>query len=134
MESILGERNVSNISLEEFDGEHRFAMRQLYGKLFNPCSEPRTAKILETNLLKFATGQDTIEAEIKGKQQRLHFRNCSKITVLANRFPKVKDSTTAFKERRLFIKFPNEFTGKNCKQNYRDWETDRKSTRLNSSH
>lgn len=111
METILGEKNISGIGLEELDGAHRFALKQLYGKLFNPCSEPTTNKILQTPLLKKATGQDTIEAEIKGKQQRLAFRNYAKITVLANKFPKVTDQTTAFRERRLFIKFPNEFTG-----------------------
>jgi P4 family phage/plasmid primase-like protien len=117
MEAILGEKNVSGIGLEEFDGNHRFALKQLYGKLFNPCSEPTTNRALQTSLLKKATGQDTIEAEIKGKQGRLSFRNYAKITVLANRFPKVNDQTTAFKERRLFIKFPNEFTGKDQIQN-----------------
>jgi putative DNA primase/helicase len=117
METILGENNISSVGLEEFDGNHRFALRQLYGKLFNPCSEPPTNKILQTPLLKKATGQDTIEAEIKGKQGRLQFRNYAKITVLANKFPKVTDNSTAFRERRLFIKFPNEFTGKNQVQN-----------------
>jgi P4 family phage/plasmid primase-like protien len=127
MEEILGENNVSSVGLEEFDGNHRFALRQLYGKLFNPCSEPTTNKVLQTPLLKKATGQDTIEAEIKGKQTRLTFRNCAKITVMANRFPKINDNTTAFRERRLFIKFPNEFTGKNQIQNIeQNWLDDPK--------
>jgi len=127
MEAILGENNVSGVGLEEFDGNHRFALRQLYGKLFNPCSEPTTNKVLQTPLLKKATGQDTIEAEIKGKQSRISFRNCSKITVMANRFPKINDNTTAFRERRLFIKFPNEFTGKNQIQNIeQNWLNDPK--------
>lgn len=117
IEAILGENNISGIALEELDGNHRFALKQLYGKLFNPCSEPTTTKTLQTPLLKKATGQDTIEAEIKGKQARLTFRNYAKITVLANKFPKVNDQTTAFKERRLFVKFPFEFTGKNQIQN-----------------
>jgi putative DNA primase/helicase len=112
MEGILGPDNVSSVGLEEFDGSHRFAMRHLYGKLFNPCSEPTTNRILQTPLLKKATGQDTISAECKGKDKRIEFRNVAKITVLANKFPKVNDSTTAFTERRLFVKFPYEFIGK----------------------
>ena len=125
MEAILGEENVSSIGLEEFDGNHRFALRQLHGKLFNPCSEPPTNRILQTPLLKKATGQDTIEAEIKCKQKRLKFRNCAKITVIANKFPKNNDTSTAFKERRLFIKFPNEFIGSNQIQNLEDnWLND----------
>ena len=134
IEAILGEKNISGIGLEEFDGNHRFALKQLYGKLFNPCSEPTANKELPTNLLKKATGQDTIEAEIKGKQKRLSFRNYSKITVLANKFPKVRDQTTAFKERRLFIKFPNEFVGEKQIQNIEDkWlkTNDEKSGILN---
>jgi putative DNA primase/helicase len=117
MEAILGEKNVSSLGLEEFDGNHRFAMERLYGKLFNPCSEPTTNRILQTALLKKATGQDLIEAEIKGKQKRVKFRNCAKITIIANKFPKVRDSTTAFRERRLFVKFPFEFIGKDCVTN-----------------
>lgn len=113
IEGILGNSNVSNVGLEEFDGTHRFSMHQLYGKLVNFCSEPKTNRELQTSLLKYATGQDTIEAELKCKQKRLSFKNCAKITVLANKFPKINDQTTAFKERRLFLKFPNEFTGSN---------------------
>jgi P4 family phage/plasmid primase-like protien len=116
MEAILGEDNISSVGLEELDGSHRFALRQLYGSLFNPCSEPAINKILQTPLLKKATGQDTIDAEIKGKQKRLKFRNYAKITVIANRFPRVQDTTVAFKERRLFIKFPNEYLDSNGTQ------------------
>lgn len=125
MESILGLANVSSVGLEEFDGNHRFAMALLHNKLFNPCSEPTTNRILQTALLKKATGQDLIEAEIKKVQKRVKFRNCAKITVIANKFPKVRDTTTAFKERRIFIKFPNEFTGSDCIPNIeRNWLDD----------
>jgi putative DNA primase/helicase len=117
MEGVLGSDMVSGVGLEELDGNHRFVMRQLYGKLFNPCSEPTTNRVLQTALLKKATGQDTISAECKGKDKRIDFRNSAKITVLANKFPRVHDETTAFRERRLFIKFPNEFIGKDQIQN-----------------
>ena len=116
MEGVLGEDNFSSVGLEEFDGTHRFALKQLYGSLFNACSEPTTNKLLQTPLLKKATGQDTIDAEIKGKQKRIKFRNCAKITVLANKFPRISDTTTAFKQRRLFIKFPNEYLDTNGTQ------------------
>lgn len=112
IEGILGTANTANVGLEEFDGSHRFALVNLYGKLVNFCSEPKTNRELQTNLLKYATGQDTIEAEIKNRQNRLSFKNTAKITVLANKFPKCNDQTTAFKERRLFLKFPNQFIGK----------------------
>ena len=57
MEAILGKDNISGVGLEEFDGNHRFAIKQLYGKLFNPCSEPSTKKALQTNLLKKPQGK-----------------------------------------------------------------------------
>jgi hypothetical protein len=42
--------------------------------------------------------------------------------VLANKFPRVNDQTVAFKERRLFLNFPNEFTGTNVIPNIeRNW-------------
>jgi putative DNA primase/helicase len=115
MEGILGEDNVSGVGLEEFDSKHRFAMANLYGSLFNPCNEPEIGykKVLQTNLLKKATGQDTIDGEIKNKQKRIKFRNRAKITVIANRFPKVEDNTIAFRDRRLFITFPHEYIKEN---------------------
>jgi P4 family phage/plasmid primase-like protien len=119
IEGIIGKDNVAGVGLEEFDGAHRFALRQLYGKLFNPCSEPITStkKALRTELLKKATGQDSISAECKGSDKRINFTNTAKITILANKFPTVKDDTIAFKERRLIIKFPNEFIGEKQIQN-----------------
>lgn len=114
IEGIIGKDNVAGVGLEEFDGNHRFALRQLYGKLFNPCSEPITSskKALRTELLKKATGQDSIKAECKGTDKRIDFTNTAKITILANKFPTVKDNTTAFKDRRIIVNFPHEFTGK----------------------
>lgn len=135
LETLLGYSNVSHVGLEEFDGNHRFGLIQLHGKLFNPCSEPQTNKILQTNLLKYATGQDTIEAELKGSNKRLAFTNCAKITVLANKFPRVNDQTIAFKERRLFLNFPNQFLGKevtaNIEKNWLQGEHDERSGILN---
>jgi len=112
MEGILGLENCSGVGLEEFDGTHRFALYQLWGSLFNTCSEPSTNKILQTPLLKKVTGQDTIDAERKGKQKRLKFRNVAKMTVIGNKFPKVADNTLAFQDRMMFIKFPGAFLGK----------------------
>lgn len=123
MTAILGADNVSNLGLEEFDGRHQFSIANLYGKLANFSSEPKAKNSkgepleLPTNLLKFATGQDDIEAEIKNKQKRLKFTNAAKITILANKFPRITDNTDAFKERRLFLEFPYQFVGKDQIQN-----------------
>ena len=40
------------------------------------------------------------------------FRNIAKPFVLGNEFPKVTDTSLAFEDRTLILKFPNEFRGK----------------------
>jgi P4 family phage/plasmid primase-like protien len=112
VEAIVGTANCSYLELGEFDGEHRFSLPQLYGKLVNISSEPFTCSTLQTPLLKKITGEDMLDAEVKGKQKRLTFRNIAKPFVLGNEFPKVTDASLAFEDRTLIIKFPNEFRGK----------------------
>jgi P4 family phage/plasmid primase-like protien len=122
LEAIIGKQNCSYLELEEFDGEHRFATAQLYGKMMNVSSEPSTVNVLQTPLLKKITGEDTLDAEVKGKQKRLSFSNIAKPFVLGNQFPKVSDSSLAFEDRTLILKFPNTFTGKNQIDNIeRSW-------------
>lgn len=109
IQTVIGLDNCSEVGLEEFDGQHRFALYQLYGKLFNSCSEPTTNKVLQTSIIKKVTGQDVISAERKGSDKRLDFTNTAKMTVSANKFPKVNDTSTAFIERRLFLTWANQF-------------------------
>jgi len=113
LQAILGKDHCSNLSLEEFDGNHRFAMARLYGKTINVSSEPRTDKDLQTSLLKKVCGEDYIDAEEKNKQKTLNFMNTAKCFILGNKFPKVNDNTLAFWERAITLKFPSNFTGDN---------------------
>jgi hypothetical protein len=46
----------------EFDGEHRFFLPQLYGKLVNVSIEPSTLSVLQTLVLKKITGEDKLGA------------------------------------------------------------------------
>ena len=125
LEAIVGVENCSYLQLEEFDGEHRFAVAALYGKMVNVSSEPSTVAVLQTPLLKKITGEDTLDAEVKGKQKRLSFRNVAKPFVLGNEFPRVSDTSLAFEDRTLILKFPNTFTGKNQVDNIeRTWLED----------
>jgi P4 family phage/plasmid primase-like protien len=122
LEAIVGVENCSYLQLEEFDGEHRFAVASLYGKMVNVSSEPSTVAMLQTPLLKKITGEDTLDAEVKGKQKRLSFRNVAKAFVLGNEFPRVSDTSLAFEDRTLILKFPNSFVGKNQIDNIeRSW-------------
>jgi P4 family phage/plasmid primase-like protien len=125
LEAIVGVENCSYLQLEEFDGEHRFAVAALYGKMVNVSSEPSTVTALQTPLLKKITGEDTLDAEVKGKQKRLSFRNVAKPFVLGNEFPRVSDTSLAFEDRTLILKFPNSFVGKNQVDNIeRSWLED----------
>jgi P4 family phage/plasmid primase-like protien len=121
LQAILGKDHCSNLSLEEFDGNHRFAMARLYGKMMNVSSEPRTDKDLQTSLLKKVCGEDYIDAEEKNKQKTLNFMNTAKPFILGNKFPKVNDNTMAFWERAITLKFPSSFVG--AKQIPTIWNT-----------
>lgn len=116
MQTILGEENYSSVSIDEFDGKHRFAVFNLHDSLFNICSEPRTDRILSIEMLQMLTGQDSIDAERKGVQERFKFKNGAKITVMGNKFPNIDRPTDAFWDRLKLCKFPNRFVGADQKQ------------------
>jgi putative DNA primase/helicase len=126
LQAILGKDHCSNLSLEEFDGNHRFAMARLYGKMINVSSEPRTDKDLQTSLLKKACGEDYIDAEEKNKQKTLNFMNTAKPFILGNKYPKVNDNTLAFWERVQMMKFISTFTdpAKNIPTIWNTWIND----------
>jgi phage/plasmid-associated DNA primase len=70
LEHILSKDNVSNLNLSDFRESRRFSLCQLYGKLLNVSSEPPLSKYgLQTNVLKMISGEDTIHAELKGKNK-----------------------------------------------------------------
>jgi P4 family phage/plasmid primase-like protien len=112
MKGILGIKNCSGVGLEELDGNHRFALHRLKGKLYNPCSEPTTNRIFRTEIFQKITGGDLLSAERKGVQKTTEFTNYAKITVIGNKFPKIHNPTTAFKDRIMFVKFPFYFSEK----------------------
>lgn len=130
IEKIIGEENTEHIPIQALNGERNFAESQLYGKLINISSEPTTKKELETPLFKKLTGNDYISAEVKCKQKRIGFRNVAKFYILGNKYPRVRDNTTAFKERIIVIKWESQFIeGKNQIQNIENnWLRDQEET------
>jgi len=110
----LGQHNCCNLNLSEFKESRRFSLCQLYGKLLNVSSEPQLSEYgLQTNVLKLISGEDTIYAELKGKNRRLQFKNVAKPIILGNRFPKVEDNSLGWWDRIVVLNFPNEFFGDN---------------------
>ena len=134
IQGMIGKNNVSNIGLEELDGAHRFALAQLFGKLYNSSSEPTTNKVFRTEIFQKISGSDTIKAERKNANDRIEFTNCAKLTIIGNKFPKISNPTVAFKDRMMFVKFPNFFSDKDRIPNLENvWlnDSEQKSALLN---
>jgi len=110
VQGILGVDNVSNIRIDYLGGGHRFAATNLYGKLMNVSSEPSTRWPLQTELLKQLTGEDWLDGEVKGKQNPIRFQPFAKHFVLANKLPKVNDTSIGWWDRVLLIEFTQTFT------------------------
>jgi len=114
LEFILGPENTSHLNLGEFKENRRFSLCQLYGKLLNVSSEPESKYPISTNILKAVSGENTIHAELKGRNKRLKFTNKAKPIIVGNSFPKVTDTSKGFWERVETLKFTKSFIGKNC--------------------
>ena len=104
-QGLVGRENFSSIGLEELDGNHRFSLNRLYGKVYNTSSEPTTNKVFRTEIFQRLSGSDPIDSERKGKDERLTFFNLAKLTIIGNTFPKIHNPTVAFKDRMMFVKF-----------------------------
>jgi putative DNA primase/helicase len=113
IQNILGTENYSNIPIDDLDGKNRFAIYGLKHSLMNFSGEPRTNRTLSIELIQSLTGEDTMEAELKGVQERFKMKNEAKLTIMGNSFPQIHNPTEAFWERVLILTFPNQFTGSN---------------------
>jgi P4 family phage/plasmid primase-like protien len=111
LQALLGIDHCEHVTLEELNGEYRFAPVRLYGKLANFSTEPISKQALNTSLIKKITGQSWIDGEVKNKQNPIKFMNIAKLWVLGNKFPKIEDMTLAFWDRLLLIMFEATFTG-----------------------
>lgn len=108
IQGILGADNVHSFRLEYLD--ERFALKDFYGKLYAVSSEPASNRIFRTETFQKLTGGDRIEAEFKGKNEKVSFPNCAKITIIGNKFSRVDNPTDAFKDRMMFVKFTRFFS------------------------
>ena len=99
IKGLVGLKNVSTVGLEQLDGTQRFILKDLYGKLYNSSSEPLSNKVFQTELFQKITGADVINAEFKNRNEPVEFVNCSKVTIIGNKFPRIRSPTQAFKDR-----------------------------------
>jgi len=116
LRELVGAENVAGVPLNQLDGNYRFSIARLFGKLLNIIAEPETKAALQTPTLKAAIGGDLIFGEKKGIQETFKFTNFAKFMIYANRVPPIDDASFAFWERILVIDFPFTFTGDNAKK------------------
>ena len=109
IKGLLGSDNYSTVGLERLDGTQRFVLKDLYGKLYNSSSEPVSNKIFQTEIFQKITGSDAIDAEFKNANKEKRYVNAAKLTVIGNKFPRINNPTTAFKDRMMFTKFSHHF-------------------------
>lgn len=100
---LVGKDNATHVSLAEINV--RFSLKEFYGKIYHSSSEPPTHKPFRTETFQRLTGGDMIDAEFKGKNERVKFVNRAKMTIIGNNFPKILNPTIAFKDRVKFVEF-----------------------------
>ena len=118
LSALIGADNTAGVPLKQLDGNHRFAVARLYGKLLNVVAEPETKSVMQTPTLKSAVGGDLIFGEKKGVQDVFSFVNFAKFVVYANKVPKIEDESFAFWERVIAINYPHEFKGTKAEKNH----------------
>lgn len=100
MESAVGSRNLSNISLTDL--QQRFASFGLMGKLLNSCADLEISALEDTAIIKKVLGEDTLRAEQKGRDA-ISFKNYAKLIFSTNELPVVKAEKTNGFYRRLLV-------------------------------
>jgi len=107
---MLGDENISGMSLQRLTKDNRFAVKSLYRKYANIAGDLPGGKLGDTGMFKMLTGQDLIEAEVKHANRGIKFRNYAKMLFSANKVPQSPDDTDAFHRRWILITFPYKFT------------------------
>ena len=107
---LIGDRNASDVPLEQMTAKYRFALMRLMNSFINVCSEPQSNYIFQTEIFKKLTGGDRIEGEIKGLQETIKFTSFAKMFIMGNKYPNIDDDTVGFWDRMEIVKFPNDYS------------------------
>ena len=100
LEYIIGSENVCSISLQDLN--KRFYATNLYGKLLNSCADISSEAMNSVDIIKKATGEDTLMYERKGKDPAT-FTSYAKLLFSANEIPVNMDEKSNAWYRRLLI-------------------------------
>ena len=115
LETFLGEENTCAVSLIDLTSD-RFAKAQLFGKLANLAADIGRGELKRTQVFKWMTGGEPIEAQFK-YGSRFKFKNYAKLTFATNELPPTPDLSDAFFERWLPFEFPYQFLGADANKN-----------------
>lgn len=102
---LIGESNTSNVDLKGLTGDRaNFNTSALYGKELNYFADISKDYLKDSSKLKSLTGNDSIQAEFKGKDS-FNFKNYAKLIFSANELPTFTDFTKGFKRRPGLVKY-----------------------------
>jgi len=106
LEAILGEVNVSNVSLGALDDQ--FQRVQIKDKLLNVSTEVEGG-LLQSNMFKALVSGDRITASYKHKDS-FSFEPVAKHIFAANKFPTIQDTTRGFLRKIIVVEVQRNFS------------------------
>ena len=105
LSDAVGIDNISNVSLQDLtDNQRRFTTSRLYQKNMNYYADISKGLINDPALLKSITGDDALDVENKGKDQRT-IKPFAKLFFGANELPPFKDTSKGFGRRPMIVPF-----------------------------
>lgn len=105
LSDAVGIENISNVSLQDLtDNQRRFTTSRLYQKNMNYYADISKGLINDPALLKSITGDDALDVENKGKDQRT-IKPFAKLFFGANELPPFKDTSKGFGRRPMIVEF-----------------------------
>ena len=107
---LLGEKNVSSVSIQDLASKNRFAIAELYGKLANIRDDLPKDVIYSVGKLKELTGGFQVQAERKFLNP-FDFVNYAFLIFTCNVLPPVGEDDNAFYNRVVIRKFLRRFGG-----------------------
>lgn len=108
LSKIVGEENISHVALNEL--QRNFSRATLFGKSLNIATETEMGgKSLNTQYFKAITGEDTINADFKGKQV-FSFKPTAKLVMSMNNLPHTRDRSDGYYRRLDFLSFTRHFS------------------------
>lgn len=118
---MVGENNISTISLDTLDPKNTFNLKELYGKTLNIDSDLNQFSSASEGTLKKLISGELITANQKFKDY-LSFHPCAKWIIASNFTPKFRDSSDGVSRRAIIIPFNHQIPPELRNRKLRDRE------------